>query len=166
MKFPLPQSRFNFAFFFFPLGVAWSFCFFFSCRSSWWALSVPSPSTPTLHCDLGSQGEQFPISFVHAGSCSNGPLQCTVADFSCSCFLWSKLPTVPCKVCHWWFVDFSNMCNNCWVLTRVSPALHCLFSSFILMKSSSFFHCSNSWLHIYVLSRDKYLGLPRVVVTK
>lgn len=66
VKFHLRQSVFNFAFF--PLGISMTFLFvcfffwcFFSCRYTWWALSVPSPSTPTLHCDLVSQWEHsFP----------------------------------------------------------------------------------------------------------
>lgn len=45
----------------FSPGISMTFLFLFSCRYTWWALSVPSPSTPTLHCDLVSQWEQsFP----------------------------------------------------------------------------------------------------------
>ena len=87
VKFHLRQAMFNFAFF--PLGISMTFLFLFSCRYTWWALSVPSPSTPTLHCDLVSQWEQsFPS--VLCMQVPAAVATCTVADFFPCCCFWGN----------------------------------------------------------------------------
>lgn len=114
---------------FFPWDKHDLFCFFFPpCRCTWWAFSVPSPSTPALHCDLVSHWElSFPS--VLCMQVAAAILACNVLLlFSSMLFSWeeitsSTLSELLLAICGF----FCNTCNKCWFLTWFFFPSQCLF---------------------------------------